>query len=450
MTASISKRIIVRIAAFTAAAAILLAAAGVCGYRLMARYKNTVEGKYQMALNDLADYTSNIRTTLEKSIYANTRAQQQPTFAKLMTMSEGAKSALSQLPMSSAQATAVQKYFAQVGDYSFYALTKLAKNGSLTDGERNTLKTLYRYACDLDLSVGDMAAAYADGSVTIGEPMTLRGNLNSLGSETELALDGGFREMNDGFADYPTMIYDGPFSDNVTNRKSVFLKGMRDVTEDQARTAAASFLHIDKEKLEYTGDTKGNMPTYDFSTGSGYITVTKKGGYIDNYQSGEEFQSSTLSCSDAIDEAKKRLSLVFGEDFTESYYTVSDNICTVNLAYTENKIVCYNDLVKVSVSLQTGEIVGWCATGYLMSHTQRDLKPPKISESTAQQSLSPELKVRSCRTAVVPTKGASEVLTYEFTCEAGNETLLVYIDCETALEEQMYIVMKSDSGVLVM
>ncbi len=450
MTATFSKRIIVRIAAFTAAAAVLLAGAGVCGYRLMSRYKNTIEGKYQMALNDLADYTTNIKTTLEKTIYANTRAQQQPSFAKLMTMSEGAKSALSVLPMSSGQAVAVQKYFAQVGDYSFYALSKLAKNSDLTDDERKTLRTLYRYACDLDLSIGDMAAAYADGSVTIGEPITLKGNVESIGEETELALDGGFREMNDGFADYPTMIYDGPFSDNVTNRKSVFLKGMANVTQEQAQTIAANFLRLDKSKLNYEGETKGNLPTYNFSTGSGYITVTEKGGFVNTYRSDEIVGNTTLTYDDALSEAKNRLLEVYREDFAESYYTISDNVCTINLAYTNDNIIYYSDLIKVSVSLQTGEILGWCATGYLMNHTERDLKQPKISESTAQQSLSPELKVKSCKTALVPTAGLNEVLTYEFTCEADNETLLVYIDCETAQEEQMYIVMKSDNGVFVM
>lgn len=450
MAKTFSNRIIARIASFSAAAVVLAAAAGFGGYRLMTRYKNTIEGKYQMALNDFADYTTNIKTTLEKSLYANTSAQQQPSFAKLMSMCEGAKTALSQLPMSTGQAVSVQKYLAQVGDYSFYALSKIAKNNALTDDERETLKMLYKYAAELDLSVGDMAAAYADGSVTLGEPITLKGNIESMGESTELALDGGFREMNEGFADYPTMIYDGPFSDHISNRKSAFLKGQRDATQEQAETIAANFLKIDKSKLNYEGETKGNLPTYNFTTDNGYITVTKQGGYIDIYRSSEAVGNTTLSYDDALSEAKKRLSSIFNEDFTESYYSITDNVCTINLAYTKDNIIYYSDLVKVSVSLQTGEIMGYCATGYLMSHTQRDLKSPRISQATAQQSLSKALKVKSVKTALIPTSGLNEVLTYEFTCEADNETLLVYINCETAQEEQMYIVLKSDNGVLVM
>ena len=43
----------------------------------------------------------------------------------------------------------------------------------------------------------------------------------------------------------------------------------------------------------------------------------------------------------------------------------------------------------------------------------------------------------------------NEVLTYEFRCTAGERTVLVYINCDTGLEEQIYIVIKDDNGVLV-
>ncbi len=445
-----SKRIAVRIAAFAALAAVLLIGAGAAGYNIVSRYKNNLEGKYQMSLNNLADYTANIKTTLEKSIYANTSAARQPAFAKLMSMSEGAKAALSQLPMSSGQANAIQKYFAQVGDYSYYILSKLAKNQDISDSERKTIKTLYRYASDLDMAVGDMAAAYADGSVDLGRPITLNGNIEQLSDSSELTLDGGFREMNEGFTDYPTMIYDGPFSDHIANRKPVFLQGKPQISEEQARGVAANFLRTERGRLVFEGETKGNLPTYNYSVGDEYITVTKYGGYIDIYRSNEAAAQQKFNSEDAIRKAKRLLLDMYQEDFTESYYSISENICTINLAYTKDDIVYYNDLIKVSVSLETGGVVGLCTTGYLMSHTQRNIQPPKISEAEAAQMLSPELKVKSCKKAMIPTGGLNETAAYEFSCEAGNEQLLVYINCETGLEEQIYIVMTGENGVLVM
>ncbi len=450
MSDTFSKRAWIRIVSFSAAVALLLLGAGVSGYRLMSRYKNTVEFKYQSALNDLSDYVSNIKTTLEKGLYSNTPAQQQPIFAKLMTMSEGAKSSLSQLPINSEQSTSIQKYLGQVGDYAFFALSKLAKDNELSDEEADNLKMFYEYACQLDMSVGDMAAAYADGSVDLGSPMNLKGNIESLGNEVEeLTLDGGFREMNEGFTDYPTMIYDGPFSDHISQQKPKLLDDKANVSESQALVIAAEFAKCDRDELTYTGKSEGNLPTYNFSGENIYITVTQAGGFVDIFQDYHEVQKKTISYKDALDEAKKFLLDTFRGNFTESYYSISDNVCTINFAYTENDIVYYSDLIKVGVNMQTGEIVSYCATGYIMNHTDRNIKQPKISQQLAQQSLSKNLKVKSCKTALIPTAGKNEVLTYEFTCTGGNDTVLVYINCMTGLEEQLYIVLENPNGILV-
>lgn len=451
MNAAFSKRALVRIISFTAAVGLLIVGAAVSGFKLTSRYRNTVEYRYQLALNNLSDYVTNIKTTLEKSLYSNTASQQQPIFAKLMTMSEGAKSSLSQLPISIEQSTSIQKYLGQVGDYAFFALSKIAKNEELSEAEQSNLKKFYEYACELDTAVEDVAAAYGDGSVNLGKTLTLKGNIEQIGSEAEeLTLDGGFREMNEGFTDYPTMIYDGPFSDHITQQKPKFLEGKTEVSQQQALMIAANFTGIDKSKLNFEGRTEGNLPTYNFSSGNVYITVSQVGGFVEIFRDSTEVQKKTLSYNDALDEAKRFLTRHFKEEFTESYYLIDNNICTINFAYTEDKVICYSDLIKVGVNMQTGEIVSYCATGYLMNHTDRNIKNPKISKQLAQQSLSENLKVQSCKTALIPTAGNNEVLTYEFDCVAGNEKVLVYVNCETGLEEQIYIVLESDNGVLVM
>ena len=381
MNGAFSKRALVRIISFTVAVGLLIAGAAVSGYKLTARYRNTAEYRYQLALNNLSDYVTNLKTTLEKSLYSNTAAQQQPIFAKLMTMSEGAKSSLSQLPVSIEQSTAIQKYLGQVGDYAFFALSKIAKNEELSENEQKNLKRFYEYACELDTAVEDVAAAYADGSVKLGKTLTLPSNIEGVGAETEqLALDGGFREMNEGFTDYPTMIYDGPFSDHILQQKPRFLEGKSNVTQQQAQMIAANFLKIEKSKLNFEGKTGGNLPTFNFSVNNSYITVTQKGGFVDMFRDSSEVQKTTLSYDDALREAKKFLTRLFKEQFTESYYLIEDNICTINFAYTEDNVICYSDLIKIGVNMQTGEIVSYSAAGYLMNHTDRNIKNPKISK----------------------------------------------------------------------
>ena len=450
MTSSFSKRVTVRIISFSAAAALLLAGAGMGGYKMMSRYRDSSEYRYQLALNNLSDYVSNIKTSLEKSLYSNTPAQQQPIFAKLMTMSEGAKNSLSQLPISGEQAVSIQKYLAQVGDYSFYALSKIAKNNKLSPDETDNLKTFYDYACELDTSIGDLAAAYGDGSVKLGSAVSLKGNISSIGEKADdLTLDGAFREMSEGFTDYPTMIYDGPFSDHIEQQKPKLLKDEQQISMEQALTVAAKFIGCNENELSFTGKTEGNLPTYNFAGDNIYITVTQKGGFVVLYNNYSDIAKTTLAYDDALKEAKKLLLNITKENFAESYYSFENNICTINFAYTQNDTIYYSDLIKVGVSMQTGEIVSYCASGYIMNHTKRELSTPTLSPDEAQNSLSDKLKVQSCKLALIPTAGKNEVLTYEFNCTAGEETVLVYINCDTGLEEQLYIVITDDNGVLV-
>ena len=316
--------------------------------------------------------------------------------------------------------------------------------------ETDNLKTFYDYACELDTSIGDLAAAYGDGSVKLGSAVSLKGNISSIGEKADdLTLDGGFREMSEGFTDYPTMIYDGPFSDHIEQQKPKLLKDEQQISMEQALTVAAKFIGCNENELSFTGKTEGNLPTYHFAGDNIYITVTQKGGFVVLYNNYSDIAKTTLAYDDALKEAKKLLLNITKENFAESYYSFENNICTINFAYTQNDTIYYSDLIKVGVSMQTGEIVSYCASGYIMNHTKRELSTPTLSPDEAPNSLSDKLKVQSCKLALLPTAGKNEVLTYEFNCTAGEETVLVYINCDTGLEEQLYIVITDDNGVLV-
>ena len=132
----------------------------------------------------------------------------------------------------------------------------------------------------------------------------------------------------------------------------------------------------------------------------------------------------------------------------ESYYIISDGICTINFAYYKNDIIFYPDLIKVSVALDDGEIVRFNATGYIMNHYERNVTA-KISADAAQLSVSPKLKVKKRELALIPTPGLSEVLCYEFLCDgSSNDRVLVYINATTGYEEQILILQSTDNGVL--
>ena len=133
------------------------------------------------------------------------------------------------------------------------------------------------------------------------------------------------------------------------------------------------------------------------------------------------------------------------------YYVINNNICTINYAYVQDGAVCYSDLVKVGVALDSGEIESFSATGYLMNHHTRSVDYSPISSEEARASVSPRLTVEAESLCYVPSSGLTETLCYEFTCSAENgDRVLVYINAQTALEEQILILLQSDNGTLVM
>ena len=132
-----------------------------------------------------------------------------------------------------------------------------------------------------------------------------------------------------------------------------------------------------------------------------------------------------------------------------SYYYNNDGICTINFAYTQNAVVCYSDLIKVSVSLDKGEIVSVDCTGFLMNHKSRNVPGNILDEASAANSISSMLKCKSSQTAFIPMSDGSEVFAYEFFCsdKSGND-VLVYIDAQTGKEADIQLLLYSDGGTL--
>ena len=54
------------------------------------------------------------------------------------------------------------------------------------------------------------------------------------------------------------------------------------------------------------------------------------------------------------------------------------------------------------------------------------------------------------RLAVIPTPGLDELLCYEFLCKGdGEDQVLVYVNAATGMEEQIFLRLQGDGGVLV-
>ena len=407
----------------------VLGSAAAYGFSQADSYRRRLQYTYRRSLQDLSDHVGNIETVLDKAPYANTPTEQHGLAAKLQREAGMAKTALAALPVGDSSLDNVSKFITQVGDFSATLSHDISAGGKITSDEFRTIGSLKSFSKKLSTDVQNVSVDFSSA--------------------------GSFRDaMKDtakDFSDFPSLIYDGPFADHVINQKPKLTAGQGQIPQGNAQNIAAQFLNTAQSRLTHTQDTAGNLPTYNFTANGGQIgiAVTKAGGYVADMANSRSVNSSPLGYQDASKKANAFLEKLGIRNMKESYYAISDNICLMNFAFEQDGVLCYPDLIKVGVALDNGEIVRFQSTGYLMNHCSRSLKL-KLTAAAAQKNVSPNLSVKGCKPALIPTKTGGEALAYEFLCSgAQDDRVLVYIDAATGYEDDILIIRQSDQGVLV-
>ena len=132
------------------------------------------------------------------------------------------------------------------------------------------------------------------------------------------------------------------------------------------------------------------------------------------------------------------------------WINLSNNVYTINFAVEQNQVIVYPDLIKVRVCAQTGTVIGLEAKSYYTNHVEREINKPTISKQTALEKVSGNIEVKTSRLALVPIGVSSEKLCYEFSGEFDGATYFVYIDALTGKQVEMFKVIESTEGKLLM
>jgi len=388
---------------------------------------------YSSAVDTLCNGLYTIHAELEKASYAATAPMLLRVSAEINEQSGMSLLSLSHLPIEKGETDELFKLLSQSGDYAMYIAERAASGAPITSDERKKLIVLSQIAGDYAYQVDQMRISFMQtGKLELSLP------------SSDIP-EGADREETE---EYPTLIYDGPYSDHILTAESKMLSAAQKISNEKAQSIAAEIMNIKPSTLRFTGETGGKLASYHFEGEDISVSVTQKGGYVLYFRKYRTPAEQKLSVEDAAKRAEEWLESHSGKDFMQSYYFAEEGVLTVNFAYREGEVTCYTDLIKVGVSLSDGEIVLCEAAGYIMNHSERELQPPK-NEASAAELISDNLEIENVRTALIPSGGNDEILCYEFLCKnAKGREILVYINCETLLEEQIYIVLKTPGGTL--
>lgn len=432
-----------RHAVFLCAVALMFMASTVYYSVKTEKYGRYIEYTNERALSELVTQLSQMDSSIAKLRYASTPRSFQTISAKLWQSAENAKTCMSALSLSSGALDQTQKFVAQTGDFAYYLLFASSGGDEISQENLEALNSLYSASETVTREISALK-----GQVDVGQ--LSYGGITEGQNMDVTALSDGFSGVEQEFPEYATLIYDGPFSEHLSYSRPKLLENLPEVTIEQAMKNAASFAGISVTELSLLYEGGDKIKCYCFSTKDGTtIEVSKSGGIVFTYRQARDISNSVLSPEEAIQKASAFLESRGFKNMKQSYYTIYDGSITINYAYTQNEITVYGDLIKVSVALDNGDIVGLEARGYLMSHTDRTLPRPAVSHQQALEKISDSLTVESVNLALIPTSGQNEVLCHEYVCvDQQGMHIIVYVNAQSGQEENIYILIEDENGTL--
>lgn len=410
-------------------------------------YATTKENEYNMAFYQVVEYVQNVKTYLAKSMISKSAEHGAEILTQVWREANLAQAYLGMLPVESQELENTEKFLNQVSEYS-YSLSRNNIDGiELTDDNIDKLKELYNYCNDLSNTLNEMADELNNGTITWSDLMN-----NSEGSDiSEVST---FDVVEENFHEFTGLIYDGAFSEHITNSEKKGLTG-DEIDEETAKQKAEEFVGRDKVKETKNNGyvENGDIPVYRFEIKTNEdktigISIAKKGGHIVFLNYNRDVKDENISEEDAVQKGKEYLDSKGFNNMKETYYMKENGFITVNYAYYQNNVIIYSDLIKVKIALDNGEIIGIETTGYLNCHYERSIPITKISIDDARKKLTDKVEITSEGLAIIPTEWKTEKFCYEFKGKINDIDFIAYINAETGEEEDVLIITNTPNGTL--
>lgn len=387
----------------------------------------TVRAGRERAYYSALDSLTNLEADLSKALVASGPGQHALLLGRVSSLAGAASENLSALPAAYGADESGLKFLGQTADYAQTLAAAAAEGRTLSETDVRQLSQLMQKS-------GELRRHLENGE--------------------GFAYDAPSEEQKLSGIEYPSLLYDGPFSDGVRQGAPRGLSG-EEITSEQAVEAGRAFLGA--ARAQRASDMQGPIPCWGVSAEANGVTitlqVTRQGGKILWMAPETAGFETKLGIEACVARAREFLeSHGFGEmepSFTQQY----DGLAVISFAAVQDGVTLYPDLVKAQVRMDTGEVVGLEANNYWMNHTERENLAPQVDEQQALRAVSGRLTVSGSRLCVIPVddgldSGKTEKLCWEFAGEWNGSRYFVYIDAETGEEEKVLKVVAGNGGTL--
>ena len=407
-------------------------------------YKDQLEYVYQRNLFELIDNVSNVETDLSKLQVSSSVGVQQKYLSTIIANTNSAQNNLATLPIEHTAIDKTTTFINQLSGFCLIQSRKLSVGQSISLDDMDQVDKLHSASEDIKFELNKLSTLIMNGYRIVDNTKDPSEFTNDFSDQ--------FSGIKNDVVEYPTLIYDGPFSDSVTNKTIKGLSKNEINAEEAKRVLSQAFGNytINSESVS-----QGDFDTFNFDIqvdeANYYVQITKKGGFLlsVNSQADDSSQKNkTLDeCSAIAENFATKLGL---KEAKTAWSTINNGFAYINLTSWVDNVLIYPDMIKVKVDMSTGRIVAWEAREWAYNHVVRNNLSPSIDEIQARAQVPTELDIRRVRLAVIPNDYVGETLTWEFMCIFSGATYYVYIDANTGEEVNILRVIETDDGNLLM
>ena len=405
---------------------------------------NRLESGYRKSFYDTVVQVDNMDLNLSKALASKDEKAVQTYLVDLAVNSELAENNLQQLPIEDENKFYTTKIVNQVGDFAKYLNKKLVQGEDLSAADYENLKNLYKANAALknalQSAMRNMGADYDFSDM--GKAFNGNALLNNFDRLQELSVE------------YPELIYDGPFSDGKETREIKGLSGEKITAAEAEEIFVGYFSEYSPKRVQSAGKSTGAISAFcvqaEINGDTAYAQISETGGKLIMYAYAGSCNGVNYEQYYLTEKALAFLEKAGFNDMRAVWVNLNNNVYTINFAPEISGAIIYPDLVKVRLCAETGMVIGLEATGYYTNHVEREIEKPVLSATQARAKVSEDIATETVRLAVVPVGDSAETLCYEFSGELNGETYYVYIDAINGRQVEMFKVIDSEEGSLLM
>lgn len=397
--------------------------------------------EYNRVFSELSENVDDLEISLLKGQVVSDDRELVKLSAQLHSQASAAKANLALLPMKGKTLAKTSEFLAQVGEYANSLSDKMLRGEKLTEKEVKTMQELLEYSRILKRGFDRLLIDINEGKISFSDERSIFNGI----SGAKASFSGELSGLEEEFHNYPSLIYDGPFSQHLSLKESVFLKGKPEISQKQATKKARTLMGNESFSV---AEINGKTPSYSVNGGSSVAEFTKKGGALLLYMKDRVPEEEKISLKSAKKNAEKFLDENGFSDMKESYYEKKDGSVVINYAYFQDEYTVFPDLVKVKVALDNGEVIGFESRGYITNHIYRQIPEEKITEEEALKKVGSHLKYESVTKAVIPLDDGSEKPCWQIKGTVSDRHFLMYVNTQTGDIEDVQILLENDDGIL--